>query len=423
MIGPTFRNALWGPLLAVVLLSPAHAAAETLFINDATAHTLDSVGTLQEADILLRDGRIRAIGVGLEPPADARVIEAAGRPVTPGFFAGISTLGLEEISLEESTVDAAISVDGLRPEFDVRPAFNPHSSLIPVTRIEGYSWTVLGATRGGSIVGGQGQAVALDGDFGSFRGSRALFVDVGADASAQSAGSRAWQWMLLEQAMSESASAIDWSPEPLLTVAGRQALAAYRNEGVVVFQADRASDLLQVIEFAQRHDLDAVVSGGAEAWMLADRLATAGIPVLLDALANMPGSFDTLGARLDNAALLHQAGVTIAFGGTETHNARKLRQVAGNAVANGLPWTAGLAAMTRNPALIFGLEEGAGSLKVGSPADIVIWSGDPLEVVTAADQVIVGGRAVDMVSRQTLLRDRYLPRNPELPRTYINPDR
>jgi imidazolonepropionase-like amidohydrolase len=155
--------------------------------------------------------------------------------------------------------------------------------------------------------------------------------------------------------------------------------------------------------------------------MVADQLAEAGIPVLLNALSNLPGSFDMLGARLDNAAILNEAGVTISFHGAGTHQARKLRQLAGNAVANGLPYEAGLAAMTVSPVAIFGLGDKRGSLEADSVADLVIWSGDPLEVTTAADQVIIAGRPVEMVSRQTLLRDRYLPQEAAMPRAYIKP--
>jgi imidazolonepropionase-like amidohydrolase len=155
--------------------------------------------------------------------------------------------------------------------------------------------------------------------------------------------------------------------------------------------------------------------------MVADELATAGVPVLLDPLTNLPSNFDRLGARLDNAALLHEAGVTVAFSGAGTHNARKQRQAAGNAVANGLPWDAALAALTAAPADIFGLGDGAGRIEPGSPADLVIWSGDPLEVTTWADQVIIGGVSVDMVSRQTLLRGRYLEAGTALPRAYVKP--
>jgi imidazolonepropionase-like amidohydrolase len=155
--------------------------------------------------------------------------------------------------------------------------------------------------------------------------------------------------------------------------------------------------------------------------MVADQLAEAGVPVLINALSNLPASFDEVGARLDNAALLNEAGVTVAFAGAGTHQARKLRQLAGNAVANGLPYEAGLAAMTVSPAVIFALGDEYGSVEENSVADLVIWSGDPLEVTSAADQVIIAGKAVEMVSRQTLLRDRYLPQDPAMPRAYIKP--
>jgi imidazolonepropionase-like amidohydrolase len=119
--------------------------------------------------------------------------------------------------------------------------------------------------------------------------------------------------------------------------------------------------------------------------------------------------------------MLHAAGVTIAFSGGETHNARKSRQLAGNAVANGLPYEAGLAAMALSPVLIFELGDDMGTIASGSRADLVLWSDDPLEVTSAAEQVFIDGRPVPMVSRQTKLRDRYLQQNPGMPRAYVKP--
>jgi hypothetical protein len=408
-------------VLVCGLVAAGQVSAQALFVNDATVHTMGPQAVLQDADILVRDGRIKAIGAGLPIPADAMLIEAAGRPVTPGFFAGITQLGLTEIAAEELPLPIAPAAEVLRPEYDVAPSYNPLATAIPVTRIEGYTWSVLEASRPGSIVGGQGRAVVLDDAFGSFAGDSILFIDLGADAVALGTTSRAGQWMLLEQALGEVAPELPWLPEPVLTLAGRRALAHYQSGAVTVFHVDRASDILQVLEFSARHQLKPVINGGAEAWMVADRLAEAGVPVLVDALSNLPGNFDKLGARLDNAALLHAAGVTIAFAGAGTHHARTLRQVAGNAVANGLPYEAGLAAMTVNPATIFELGAEHGTLGVESRADLVVWSGDPLEVTSVADQVIIGGKPVSMVSRQTLLRDRYLPEDTSLPRAYIKP--
>lgn len=404
------------------LLASPPAWPEALFVNDATIHTVARGVVLQNADILLRDGRVKAIGRELPVPPDAVVIEAEGRPVTPGFFAGISRLGLVEITMEEpgAAPNQPPPAD-LRPEFDVTTNYDPLSSAIPVTRIEGYTWTVLEAARAGSLIGGQGRAAWLDGAYGSFAGENVLFVNLGDDAAEQTATPSAAHWMLLGQAMAESATEAQWLPQPLLTLAGRQALAKYRSGALTVFDVNGAADILQVLRFSTQHGLRPVISGGAEAWMVADRLAESGVPVVLDPLGNLPASFDQVGARMDNAALLYAAGVTIAFGGAGVHNARKLRQAAGNAVAHGLPYEAALAALTVNPAMIFELGPLHGTLEEGSRGDLVVWSGDPLEVTSVAEQVVIEGRSIPMVSRQTLLRDRYLERNPALPRAYIKP--
>ncbi|MGH8034329.1 MAG: amidohydrolase family protein, partial [Lysobacterales bacterium] len=287
-------------------------SAATVFIHDATVYTMATPPLLQGADILVRDGHIAAIGRGLKAPANATVVEGSKRPVTPAFFAGITALGLEEISLEQSTADQALHFDKMRPEFDVSVAYNPFSAAIPVTRIEGYGWTLLSASRSGSIIGGLGRAVSLDGAYDSFLSAPVLFVGLGSQTSELSGNSRAAQFMLLNQAMEESHSAMAWSPDALLTAEGRRVLAGYTGGNVVVFDVDRASDILQELAFSAHNTLTPVIMGGAEAWMVAEPLAEAGVPVVLDPLVNLPGSFDQLGARLDNAAILHSAGVTIA---------------------------------------------------------------------------------------------------------------
>jgi hypothetical protein len=399
------------------------AQAQTIFIEDATLHTMATPPVIEDADILLRDGVIVEAGRGLTAPPDATLIEAFGRPVTPAFFAGISAIGLLEISQEETTADQSLELLKMHPEFDATLAFNPYSTLIPITRIEGYGWTMLAPGFKGSFVGGQGRAASLNGSFDAFLSQPALFIGMGAKTSKLSGQSRAAQFMLLNQAMEESQSEVSWSPDSLLTKQGRKTLASFKDSGVVIFDTDRASDIRQVIAFASKHGLNAVISGGAEAWIVAEDLAEAGVPVVLDPLRNLPGNFDQLGARLDNAAILHDAGVTISFtsGKDASHNARKLRQAAGVAVANGLPYEAALAGMTVNPAGIFALEEGFGTVAAGVGANLVIWSGDPLEVTSIAETVILDGKNVPMVSRQTLLRDRYLPQNPGKPRAYIKP--
>ncbi len=408
-------------IAAALLCCQQLAWAQTLLIRNAEVHTMTAAGVQAQQDVLLRDGRIAAIGKGLEVSADAEVIEAAGKPLTPTLFAGITGLGLNEVAQVRSSVDSGVTQVGspeMRPEFTVIPAFNPHSSLIPITRTEGFGFSLLGATAAGSIIGGQGRTVMLDGGYESFAGEPVLFVALGESASVLAGGSRAAQWMLLEQAVSESRSTPRAGDSTLLTREGRAALKQFLRAGTVVFSVNRASDIRQVLQFAERHGFKAVIEGGAEAWIVAAELATAEVPVLLDPLQNLPYNFDQLGARLDNAALLHAAGVTISFSGAGTHHARKQRQMAGVAVANGLDHGAALAALTTNPARIFGLP--GGRIEVGAPANLVLWSGDPLEVSESADQVILGGKLQAMESRQTRLRDRYLVRDPKMPRAYLN---
>jgi hypothetical protein len=274
---------------------------------------------------------------------------------------------------------------------------------------------------GGSIIGGQGRVVALDGSYDSFHGGYVLYINLGRGASSRTGGSRATQWLLLNQAVEETVRPPARGEEALLTRAGRQTLERYANGGTVVFSVNRAADILQTLQFAEDHKIVPVIYGGAEAWMVAEQLAAARAPVVLNPLQNLPGNFDTLGSRLDNAALLNARGVIVTFGGGESHNARKLRQMAGNAVSHGLPKEAALAALTINPARIFGVARTFGSLEEGKRADLVLWSGDPLEVTTVADLVITNGEVDSMESRQTKLRDRYLVVDPELPRAYTKP--
>ena len=155
--------------------------------------------------------------------------------------------------------------------------------------------------------------------------------------------------------------------------------------------------------------------------MVAEALAAAKIPVILDPLLNLPGNFETLGATLESAARLHAAGVMIAFATSDSHNARNLKQAAGNAVAHGLPWEVALAALTVNGASIYDHGHSYGKLEAGMDADVVVWDGDPLEVTTFADHVFIRGEPVVMQSRQTLLRDRYLELDGALPPAYRHP--
>jgi len=175
----------------------------------------------------------------------------------------------------------------------------------------------------------------------------------------------------------------------------------------VVFHVQRASDILAALQLAKEFSVRPIIAGGAEAWKVARQLAAAKVPVLVNPLLPGPTSFDKLGARDDNAALLHAAGVNVVITTNDTHNARKLRQLAGNAVRAGLPHEAAIAAITRGPAEAFGMATQYGTLAPGKVANVVVWSGDPLETTTHPIAVIIRGRRIDLANRQTALLNRY----------------
>ena len=399
--------------LVAVFATPVVHAAEVL-IRNATVHTMGSAGTLQGADILITDGVVTRIGAGLSAPG-AELIEAGGRPVTPGLFGGLTHLGVEEIDFDPTTVDYALKTGAFRPEFDVTTAFNPDSTTLGIARLGGVTFAVVApsVTGASSIIAGEGAVFRLDGRMSPH--TRVLAVELGADVNVQSGGSRAAQYMLLRQAIQEARTpdSLRDGDERLLTPAGRTALREFLDgKGLIVFDVDRAADIRQALAFAKSEKLRIAISGAAEGWRVAAELAAADVPVIIDALENLPNSFDSIGATLENAARLQKGGVRVAFTleTAEPHNLRKLRQTSGVAVANGMPWEAALAGITSVPADIFAVGDTVGRIETGRRADLVLWSGDPLEVTSLPDRVYIDGRLQSDRSRQTELRDRYLPK-------------
>jgi hypothetical protein len=187
----------------------------------------------------------------------------------------------------------------------------------------------------------------------------------------------------------------------------------------LVVNVDRASDIEAAMKIARDYRVKLIVRGGAEAWMLADRLAAAKIPVLAGAMTSIPAGFTTLGQRQENPTLLAKAGVAVTLignasgGSSEAFTARNVRYEAGNAVAYGMDWNAALRAITLTPAETFGVSDRVGSLAVGKLADVVIWSGDPFEFASRAEQVFVSGVRLATPTREQLLEERYkaLPPN------------
>jgi hypothetical protein len=375
----------------------------------------DASAPLKGADVLVQNGRIAAIGENLTAPSGTTIIDAKGRPVTPGVFGGLGHIGLEEIGIEQTTGDYAHRLGQMRPEFDVTLAFNPESMTVGVNLINGITFTMLtpASASGGSLVAGLGAPVGLDGS--APLPARVMFVDLGGDANDLSGGSRAAQFMLLRQAIVEARAPnlVMVHDERLLSPSGRQVLLEFlKGNGVFVFDVDRAVDIRNTLALAREEKINAVIRGGAEAWRVAGELAAARVPVIVDPLHNLPDSFDEVGSTLQNAAKLRAAGVAVAISLNDTgvDDAGKTRQGAGNAVAHGMPWMDALAAITRTPAEIFGVTDRFGTIERGKPADFVMWSGDPLDVSSLPDLVVAGGTVQPLQSRHTALRDRHYER-------------
>lgn len=422
--------------LALTALIATPAYAEMTAITGATVHTVGPQGSLEDAVVLIEDGIIAAVGNDLEVPGDARVIDAAGKVVTPGLMTPMGQIGLVEVDAVPGTVDFIQRGDQFSAGFDVADAYNPRSSLVAINRIAGVTHAVI-APDGASmdqlgnysrVLSGLASVVHLGNadDYLLDRGV-AVIAQLGETGGGLAAGSRAAALMILRTALDD---ARDYATNREAFEQGRRrhyslsqtdldALGAVLSgERKLVVDVHRASDISAALRLAGDYDIQLVIVGGTESWLVAADLATADVAVILDSIGNLPGSFERLNARLESAAILAEAGVRFAVGGdsfSQNHNARNIAQAAGIAVANGLPWADGLAAITLAPAEIFGLDGQIGSLERGKRADLVIWNADPLELQSYPEQVLIGGRLMPMESRQTLLRDRYLHSDSPLP--------
>ena len=221
-------------LVLLLLLGSQLATAKDLLITNAILHTQGKDGVIENTDILIKSGRIARIAPRIATNKMIRVINAEGHHVTPALFAGLTVSGLSEVEAVRESVDSSYSelyTDLMHPEFDVRVAYNPHSSVIPITRVEGFGYTLLTATRGDRSLTGQGGLVRFDGGYDSFEGGPVVYVQTSGRSANKVGGSRVAHWMLLQQAFAEADGDQD---ADLLSVRGIEALNAAREEGIFV---------------------------------------------------------------------------------------------------------------------------------------------------------------------------------------------
>ncbi|HSN16809.1 MAG TPA: amidohydrolase family protein [Gammaproteobacteria bacterium] len=410
--------------LALTGLFVAPALADTYAITGGTVYTLGAAGKIEHGTVVIKDGKITAVGAGVAIPADAKRIDATGKMVTPGIIDPESVFGLDEVDAVNQTQDSAITSTHFTASFDPTAGINPRSMVIPVNRVEGVTRAVIAPGNNSSVLQGRGSVISLDGLTGYvLKDPVAMFVTLGEAGQKTAGGARAGALMALREAFQDAKDyaanrvAYDKAARRGYSLS-REDLEALqpvlKGKMPLVVQVDRASDIEAALALASEFRLKLVVSGGAEAWMVADELAKAKVPVILNPTRDLPEAFESLGADFQDAVRLQKAGVLIAFEVGDTHKSWNVRQYGGIAVSNGLPWLEAVKAMTLNPARIYGLDKGVGTLEVGKDADLVVWSGDPLEVTSFADQVFIRGKAIPMTDRQRELRDRYLP--------YVKPD-
>jgi imidazolonepropionase-like amidohydrolase len=423
-------------LIATLALPLSPAIADTIAIIGARIHTMAAAGTLENATVVMQDGSIVAVGTEVAIPEAATRIDASGKILTPGILSPFGQLGLVEVNGVAGTVDAVQRGIQYSASFDVADAYNPRSTLVAVSRSDGITGALIAPMPSepdefgnmSGVFSGQASLVSLRSGPGFLlRRGAALVVNLGEAGSELAGGSRAAALQVLRNALVDAQdyrqNKAAWArgDRRVYSVSGADLEAlqpVLDGEVPMLVRVNRASDISVLLGLGKEFSLRMILLGAAEAWMVATELAAADVAVILDTTNNLPASFDQLNARLDSAAILSAAGVRLTFGGgssSQTHYARNITQDAGIAVANGMNMDAALRAITRTPAEIFGIADRLGSLEPGKAADLVVWADDPLELTSFPEAVFIAGEAVSLENRQTLLRDRYLNRDPERP--------
>ncbi len=410
--------------LAMAILAASPAFSDDIAITNAKVVTQTSQGTLQGATIIIRDDQIVAIGNNIKIPSGIEhTIDANGHYVTPGLVGAAVNWGSLEIDAEDSTVDTYSTLSGAATSMQY--AINPDSTRLDLASRWGFTRAVVAPGGGDRLFAGQAANITTAGDQLVKEADVAQFVNVEGHGKDVAGGTRAALWVELERAITDTkhfiANPRDRYRNSAAYSMSLDSLAAFakvlNGDVPMVFDANRKSDIRQVLKFADEHKIKAVIRGGAGAWRIADEIARAGVPVIVDPYLNLPYSFDQRGARLENAGLLEAAGVKVLITNGEPYTGQVITQAAGVAVAYGLSWEGAIDALTTNVVDVFGGEYSA-TIAEGEVADIVIWSGDPLELSTAPITVISDGKLIDLSTREQALAKRYKNLDSDLPVGY-----
>ena len=406
--------------VAIVVGAATAAAGQTVAITGGKVYPV-SGPVIENGTVLVRDGKIVAVGANVAVPNDATRIDATGKWVTPGLINALTSLGVAEINAVQTTVDRSARGDsGIAASFPVWEGINPASTMFAPARNDGVTSVVVVPT--GGLIAGQAAVIDLVPGTLSDMLSKAPVAMVAQFGDPRGGGSnaRGEQYARLKEILEDTRiyarRRSDFDRAQTRPFAARRAdlealIPVVEGRLPLMVNVDQASDIDAIMRLANEQNVKLIVVGGAESWKVANRLAAANVPVVVGSLNNIPQSFSTLGARQDAAALLQRAGAKVVLigngSGEEGFNVRNLKYDAGVAVAYGLPWDAALRAITLTPAEMLGVANRIGSLQPGRDANVVVWSGDPFEFTTRAEHVLIRGREVVSPSRQDELMQRY----------------
>ncbi len=431
------KSLILGAVCAVALSSPVLAQSLTAITG---GRVLTGTSVIENGTVVIQNGRVVSVGTGAAP-AGARIIDARGKVVSPGLVAVDSSLGGTEISSVSGSNDLRNGANTISASFDVSYGLDPWSFTLPVARLGGITRAIvvpihpgsggghahddsdfagLGAAglQSPSLFAGQAAVIHLAaGTDILVRARVAMVAPFGEAGAGVAGGARGAQFTQFKETLAEvrlyarNKSAYDRAGlrDLSLSRADLEALIPVANGTMpLIVTVHRAADIQQVLRLAREEGVKIILDGAEEGWLVADQIAAANVAVLLNPIANLPGNLETRATRMQNAAALDAAGVIIAIKGNDgSHRVRETRYNAGNAVSHGLSYESAIKAITVNPARIFGMAGQFGELRAGAAADVVIWSGDPLEPLTDAETIFIGGAEQAPTSRQFLLRDRY----------------
>ena len=401
----------------IVLLS-INVSANSILIKSGQIN--DGLGNSFIGDILIVDEKIVEVGKFLNS-SSAKIIEAKGKPITPGLISPISNIGVVEINALDVTNDD--SPDFFGPGFSVFNAFNPHSTLIPWNRSNGVTSSISTPGYSSQIFKGMGSFYLLDGDIDiTGNADVAMYARLGAIG-----GSRAETIQIMESMFELALNKDELELEELLgtTFASSmdmqlqdiQALSRVVNREIpLVLEVNRAIDILQALRLKNDYDLELVLMSVEEAPLVLDQILASGVSVIIDPMDNIPDSFDELASNIKLGGILSNAGIKGLFSAQRSHNYHLMRQGAGNAVAHGMTYQAGISGMTSIVADVFNIQD-RGSIKEGYFADIVIWSEDPLEPSAYPTTVIINGSEISLETRASRLTERYTDKR-DIPSSY-----